>query len=69
MFSSLLAYRDDALRFSDVPRSGNRTLTLLKLFPTRPSLGMVRRKGVAFWLTEGNAGRTIVSLVRYHGAR
>ena len=69
MFSSPLAYRDDVLRFSDVPRSGNRTLTLLKLLPTRPSLGMVRRKGVAFWLTEGNAGRTIVSLVMYHGAR
>jgi len=27
VFSSLLAYRDDALRFSDVPRFGNRTLT------------------------------------------
>ena len=58
MFSSPLAYRDDSLRFSDVPRPGNRTLTPLKLFPTRPSLGIVRRKGVAFWLTEGNAGRS-----------
>jgi hypothetical protein len=37
VFSSPLAYQDDALRFSDVPRSGNRRLTLLKLFPTRPS--------------------------------
>ena len=35
MFSSLLAYRDDALRFSDVPRSGKPNADAIETVPNQ----------------------------------